>query len=113
MRLLDLWHAAIAHPLFETVLALSTAFVLGTLIGFERQWRQRSAGLLTNVLVAIGAAAFTDLGFRLLGAEGAVRIIAYVVSGIGFLGAGVVLLSTARSRRGRQRDIVIIARFPH
>src|ERR1700679_3385292 len=53
--------------------------------------RQRNAGLRTNVLVAVGAAAFSDLGMRLLGAEGATRIIAYVVSGIGFLGAGVIL----------------------
>jgi putative Mg2+ transporter-C (MgtC) family protein len=91
MRFQDLWHVVVTSPLFQTVLALGTAFVLGTLIGFERQWRQRSAGLRTNVLVAVGAAAFTDLGFRLFGAEGAVRIIAYVVSGIGFLGAGVIL----------------------
>ncbi len=67
------------------------AFVLGTGIGFERQWRQRNAGLRTNVLVAVGAAAFSDLGLRLTGTEGAVRIIAYVVSGIGFLGAGVIM----------------------
>ncbi len=72
----------------HTLLAYGTAFVLGTIIGLERQWRQRSAGLRTNVLVAVGAAAFADLGFRLLGAEGATRIIAYVISGIGFLGAG-------------------------
>ncbi len=78
---------AFAH----TLLAYGTAFALGTLIGLERQWRQRTAGLRTNVLVAVGAAAFSDLGFRLLGAEGATRIIAYVVSGIGFLGAGVIL----------------------
>jgi putative Mg2+ transporter-C (MgtC) family protein len=75
----------------RTLASLATAFILGTLIGAERQWRQRSAGLRTNVLVAVGAAAFTDLGTRLLGAEGATRIIAYVVSGIGFLGAGVIL----------------------
>src|SRR5271165_1125250 len=75
----------------HTFLALIVAFVLGTAIGFERQWRQRNAGLRTNVLVAVGAAAFSDLGFRLTGAEGAVRIVAYVVSGIGFLGAGVIL----------------------
>jgi putative Mg2+ transporter-C (MgtC) family protein len=79
--------AAYAH----TLVGYATAFVLGTLIGLERQWRQRSAGLRTTVLVAVGAAAFSDLGFRLLGAEGATRIIAYVVSGIGFLGAGVIL----------------------
>jgi putative Mg2+ transporter-C (MgtC) family protein len=75
----------------HTLLALGVAFVLGTGIGFERQWRQRNAGLRTNVLVAVGAAAFSDLGLRLTGTEGAVRIVAYVVSGIGFLGAGVIL----------------------
>ncbi len=75
----------------QTFFALLVAFVLGTAIGFERQWRQRNAGLRTNVLVAVGAAAFSDLGFRLLGADGATRIISYVVSGIGFLGAGVIL----------------------
>lgn len=75
----------------HTLFALAVAFVLGTGIGFERQWRQRNAGLRTNVLVAVGAAAFSDLGLRLTGTEGAVRIVAYVVSGIGFLGAGVIL----------------------
>ncbi len=78
-------------PFLNTLLALGVAFVLGTGIGFERQWRQRNAGLRTNVLVAVGAAAFSDLGLRLTGTEGAVRIVAYVVSGIGFLGAGVIL----------------------
>ena len=77
--------------LLHTVFALGVAFTLGTAIGFERQWRQRTAGLRTTVLVAVGAAAFSDLGLRLSGTEGAVRIIAYVVSGIGFLGAGVIL----------------------
>jgi putative Mg2+ transporter-C (MgtC) family protein len=75
----------------STALAFVSAFVLGTAIGFERQWRQRTAGLRTNVLVAIGAAAFADLGLRLRGVEGGTQIIAYVVSGIGFLGAGVIL----------------------
>jgi putative Mg2+ transporter-C (MgtC) family protein len=76
---------------FDTLVSLFAAFVLGTLIGVERQYRQRSAGLRTNVLVAVGAAAFVDLGNRLTGAEGAVRVIAYVVSGIGFLGAGTIM----------------------
>lgn len=75
----------------HTYFVLAVAFVLGAAIGFERQWRQRTAGLRTNVLVAVGAAAFADLGLRLTGNEGAVRIISYTVSGIGFLGAGVIL----------------------
>ena len=75
----------------DTLVSLTTAFVLGTLIGAERQYRQRTAGLRTNVLVALGAAAFVDLAMHLTGAEGSVRVIAYVVSGIGFLGAGVIM----------------------
>ncbi|WP_426440549.1 MgtC/SapB family protein [Bradyrhizobium genosp. P] len=75
----------------DTLISLSSAFVLGTLIGAERQYRQRTAGLRTNVLVAVGAAAFVDLAMHLAGADGAVRVIAYVVSGIGFLGAGVIM----------------------
>jgi putative Mg2+ transporter-C (MgtC) family protein len=75
----------------DTFIALAVAFALGTLIGFERQYRQRTAGLRTNVLVAVGAAAFADIGMHLLGGEGATRIISYIVSGIGFLGAGVIM----------------------
>ena len=86
-KLEALWASPFAH----SVTVIAVAFVLGLLIGFERQWRQRTAGLRTNVLVAVGAAAFSDLGMRLYGADGATRIIAYVVSGIGFLGAGVIV----------------------
>jgi putative Mg2+ transporter-C (MgtC) family protein len=75
----------------DTLVSLTTAFVLGTLIGAERQYRQRTAGLRTNVLVAVGAAAFVDLAMHLTGSDGAVRVISYVVSGIGFLGAGVIM----------------------
>jgi putative Mg2+ transporter-C (MgtC) family protein len=76
---------------FDTLVSLFVAFVFGTLIGAERQYRQRSAGLRTNVLVSVGAAAFVDLANHLTGADGSVRVIAYVVSGIGFLGAGAIM----------------------
>ena len=82
----------------QSFIAFATAFVLGTLIGTERQWRQRSAGLRTTVLVAVGAAAFADLGVQLAGPEGSTRIVAYIVSGIGFLGAGVILKDGATIR---------------
>jgi len=77
--------------LLDTLVSLITAFLLGAVIGFERQYRQRTAGLRTNVLVAVGAAIFVDMANRLYGHEGAVRVVAYVVSGIGFLGAGVIM----------------------
>jgi putative Mg2+ transporter-C (MgtC) family protein len=79
------------YDFLDTLVSLLTAFVFGTLIGAERQYRQRSAGLRTNVLVAVGAAAFVDLGNHLSGQDGSVRIVAYVVSGIGFLGAGAIM----------------------
>ncbi len=77
--------------LADTAVSLSTAFILGGLIGLERQYRQRTAGLRTNILVAVGAAIFVDAANRLAGHEGAVHVMAYVVSGIGFLGAGVIM----------------------
>jgi len=86
------------QPLIHTIVALSVAFLLGGLIGFERQWRQRNAGLRTIVLVSVGAAAFVDLGGRVGGSDGFVRVIAYVVSGIGFLGAGVIMKEGAQVR---------------
>jgi putative Mg2+ transporter-C (MgtC) family protein len=84
-------HTFQLQDFLDTLVSLLSAFVLGTLIGAERQYRQRSAGLRTNVLVCVGAAAFVDLANRINGAEGSVRVIAYVVSGIGFLGAGAIM----------------------
>jgi putative Mg2+ transporter-C (MgtC) family protein len=72
-------------------LRLSSAIGMGSLVGVERQWRQRMAGTRTNALVAGGAAAFVMCGLLLnndLSALG--RIVSYVVSGVGFLGAGVI-----------------------
>jgi putative Mg2+ transporter-C (MgtC) family protein len=74
-----------------TLIAMAAALTLGALIGAERQYRQRTAGLRTNALVALGAASFVDLGMRLTGAQGATQVLAYVASGVGFLGAGVIL----------------------
>ncbi|MBV8124632.1 MAG: MgtC/SapB family protein [Paucibacter sp.] len=83
------------HALGDMAVSLISAFVFGSMIGFERQVRQRTAGLRTNTLVAVGAAIFVSLGNRLyqlhLGAQGTTQIVAYVVSGIGFLGAGAIM----------------------
>ncbi|VVD69022.1 methyltransferase [Pandoraea cepalis] len=83
-------------PLLNTAVSLLVAFILGTIIGVERQVRQRTAGLRTNVLVAVGAAAFVDLSMRLM--PGDTRVIAYVVSGVGFLGAGAIMKDGASVR---------------
>lgn len=75
----------------NTLISLGVALALGTLIGAERQYRQRTAGLRTNALVALGAAAFVDLGLRMNGNVGATQVLAYIASGVGFLGAGVIM----------------------
>ena len=71
-------------------LALITAVALGGCIGFERQWRQRLAGLRTNTLVALGAASFLVFSGLVPGDSSPTRVAAQVVSGVGFLGAGLI-----------------------
>ncbi|MEV7734697.1 MgtC/SapB family protein [Streptomyces sp. NPDC088921] len=75
-------------------LRILIAMVLGAAIGMERQWRLRTAGIRTNALVSVGASLFVVMGAVGLGENpGAdpTRVAAQVVSGIGFLGAGVIL----------------------
>jgi putative Mg2+ transporter-C (MgtC) family protein len=80
-------------PMDASVFALRIllALVLGSFIGAERQMRQRMAGLRTNALVATGAALFVMVSAFESDPQGATRIASYVVSGIGFLGAGVIM----------------------
>lgn len=74
--------------------SLALAFGLSSVIGFERQVRQKSAGLRTHTLVGVGAALFTLAGSYGFGETGEqvdpTRIAAQVVTGIGFIGAGVI-----------------------
>src|SRR6202022_4558795 len=78
---------------------LLLAIAMGAIVGLERQWRQRMAGTRTNALVAAGAAAFVMCGLLLdndPSARG--RIVSYIVSGVGFLGAGVIFKDGASVR---------------
>jgi putative Mg2+ transporter-C (MgtC) family protein len=74
----------------ESALRLTVALLLGSAIGFERQWHQKMAGLRTNALVALGACGFVVFS-GLVGQGDPTRVAAQVVSGIGFLGAGIIL----------------------
>jgi putative Mg2+ transporter-C (MgtC) family protein len=76
---------------YEFVLRLLAALVAGVIIGFERQWHHKSAGLRTNTLVAIGSALFVLLSFETTEKNGdPTRIIGQVVTGVGFLGGGII-----------------------
>jgi putative Mg2+ transporter-C (MgtC) family protein len=73
-------------------LRLAAGLGAGVLIGVERQWRQRMAGLRTSALVAGGACLFVLLQSALTSQSGSQdRIVAQIVSGVGFLGAGVIM----------------------
>jgi putative Mg2+ transporter-C (MgtC) family protein len=76
--------------ILEFAIRLAVAFGLGAVVGFERQLRQGLTSSRTNALVAVGAAQFVSLS-ALLGAGDPGRIAAQVVSGVGFIGAGVIL----------------------
>ena len=75
----------------EFIFRVGSALLLGAGIGLERQWRQRMAGLRTNALVAVGAALFVSLSAMTPHESSATRVAGQVVSGIGFLGAGVIM----------------------
>ena len=80
-------------PDSELIRRLLTAALLGALLGFEREMRQKSAGLRTNILIAIGSALFTLMSFEMADSEGSdpSRVAAQIVTGIGFLGAGAIM----------------------
>ncbi len=74
----------------DFVIRLAAAFVLGSLVGLERQYRQRMAGLRTNALVATGTALFVMITPLVGVGANPTQIPAYVISGIGFLAGGVI-----------------------
>jgi putative Mg2+ transporter-C (MgtC) family protein len=77
--------------LLNFLFRLGSALLMGATVGMERQWRQRIAGTRTNALVAAGASSFVMCAFMVRDANRyEAQIVSYVVSGVGFLGAGVI-----------------------
>lgn len=74
----------------DFLVRISVCFILGGLIGLERQYRRKMAGIRTITLVSLGSFLFVSIS-NLSSAGDVTRIAAQVVSGIGFLGAGVIL----------------------
>jgi putative Mg2+ transporter-C (MgtC) family protein len=77
----------------ELIQRLVLAAALGAVLGLERELRQKSAGLRTNILIAMGSALFTLVSIEIAEAHGSDpgRIAAQIVTGIGFLGAGAII----------------------
>ena len=78
----------------EMIERLLLAALIGALLGIEREWRHKTAGLRTNILIAVGTATFTVMSIEFAsGVQGADpgRVAAQIVTGIGFLGAGAIM----------------------
>src|ERR1700693_2641650 len=76
--------------LLTFAMRMGLALLLGALMGLERQWHQRMAGTRTNALVATAASSATMIGIVIAAPAGPSRIVGQIVTGIGFLGAGVI-----------------------
>src|SRR5579862_7313267 len=86
--------------ILDFVLRLGAALLMGAVVGLERQWRQRMAGTRTNALVSVVASALVMYAFMVRDtSRSEAQIVSYVVSGVGFLGAGVIF-KDAGSVRG-------------
>lgn len=79
--------------LWEFSLRIGAALLSGLFIGVEREIRNKNAGLKTNALVSLGAAVFVLVSFHFRGEPSVdiTRVMGQVVTGIGFIGAGVIL----------------------
>jgi putative Mg2+ transporter-C (MgtC) family protein len=77
----------------DFLLRLAVALICGFAIGVERQYRQRTAGLRTYTLVSVGSALYVMVGVLTPGDSSPTRIAGQIVTGIGFLGAGVIMHS--------------------
>lgn len=73
----------------EFGLRLLISFAIGTAIGLEREYRSKAAGLRTMIMICLGATIFTEISIQ-LGGNTPDRIASTIISGIGFLGAGVI-----------------------
>ena len=75
----------------QAAVRLALAAFLGGIIGLEREWKHRPAGLRTNLFICLGAALFTLLSSKLSVGGDHTRIAAQIIPGIGFIGAGSIL----------------------
>jgi len=75
----------------EDLLKIALAVLVGGLVGMEREFRDKAAGFRTLIFISLGATLFTIYSSRLAGDHDPTRIAANIVSGVGFLGAGVIL----------------------
>lgn len=77
------------------LIRLLIAVALGALVGFEREWAKKPAGLRTHILVSTGACLFTITSIHYFQMDPA-RIASHIVEGVGFIGAGTIIATKAK-----------------
>lgn len=75
---------------FEEAGQVSVAFIIGALLGIEREFRSKPAGFRTMILISVGSCLYTILSKEIVAGGSADRIASNIVTGIGFIGAGVI-----------------------
>lgn len=91
------------HPLdFNFWLKILTTLLCGGVIGLERQLRGKPAGIRTSILICMGTFTYVSIGADIAGAVDPTRVLAQVVTGVGFIGAGVIM-----SKPGPQESVVV------
>lgn len=83
--------SAIFSPEPLNLTACLIAVLCGFIIGFERQWSGKPAGIRTSILICLSASVFVSIAQFYQPEVGSVRIIGQIVTGVGFLGAGVII----------------------
>ena len=73
----------------ESLVRLIISFAIGTVIGFEREYHSKAAGLRTMIMICLGSTVFTEISIS-IGGSSPDRIASNIITGIGFLGAGVI-----------------------
>lgn len=86
------------------LVSVAIGTVLAGIIGLDREWRHRQAGIRTHMMVGLGASLIVSMSRLYYGEESAARLAAGVISGIGFLGAGVII-----QRRERVHELTTAA----
>ena len=84
-------YSYLINPIFAST-------ICGIIVGIEREWKGKPAGIRSNVLICVGCAVFTLISMKASGSNqyDPTRIIAQIVTGIGFLGGGVILKNDDR-----------------
>jgi putative Mg2+ transporter-C (MgtC) family protein len=78
------------EQMWPDLVKIMVSVIMGGIIGLEREYRNKPAGLRTLILISVGSTLFTIMSMKLGGTANADRIASYILVGVGFIGSGVI-----------------------